>query len=70
MAHKASVSPIVAAQCHPALAAAVRLGADRELMTISEFTRRALIDRLRWHGIDPTAPAAGERAHDSHEVAA
>ena len=37
------------------LAAAVKIAADRDLMTISEFIRRSLVDRLRADGIDPAA---------------
>jgi hypothetical protein len=45
-----------AAAC-PKLADAVRIAAERELTTVSEFTRRALIERLQWwHGIDPATP--------------
>ncbi len=42
----------------PALTAAVKLAADREMTTISEFVRRVLIDRLRSDGIDPGAIAS------------
>jgi hypothetical protein len=41
----------------PTLVAAVKLAADREMTTTSEFVRRSLIDRLRSGGIDPSAPA-------------
>jgi len=46
------------------LAAALKVAADRELMTVSEYIRRTLIDRLRQEGIDPAAkePAAKGRA--------
>ena len=37
----------------PMLTAAVKVAADREMTTISEFVRRVLIDRLRADGIDP-----------------
>jgi hypothetical protein len=42
------------------LADAVRTAADRELMTVSEYIRRTLIDRLRQEGLDPAGklPAA------------
>jgi hypothetical protein len=39
----------------PALTSAVKAAADREMTTISEYVRRALIDRLRSDGIDPRA---------------
>lgn len=39
----------------PALGDAIKLAADQEMTTISEFARRALIDRLRAAGIDPTS---------------
>jgi hypothetical protein len=42
----------------PPLVAAVKLAADREMTTISEYVRRSLIDRLRCGGIDPAAPPA------------
>jgi hypothetical protein len=45
----------------PALTEAVKLAADRELTTVSEFVRRTLIDRLRSIGIDP-AQGNGQRA--------
>jgi hypothetical protein len=41
------------------LAAAVKLAADREMTTISEFVRRVLLDRLRSEGIDPAILAKG-----------
>jgi hypothetical protein len=40
-------------QAPPALTAAIKLAADREMTTISEFVRRVLLDRLRSNGIDP-----------------
>jgi hypothetical protein len=40
-------------QAPPALTAAVKLAAEREMTTISEFVRRVLIDRLRSDGLDP-----------------
>jgi hypothetical protein len=36
---------------------AVKLAANREMSTISEYVRRVLIARLRADGIDPTAKA-------------
>jgi hypothetical protein len=39
----------------PALVAAVKLAADREMTTISEYVRRSLIDRWRSGGIDPAS---------------
>jgi predicted HicB family RNase H-like nuclease len=40
----------------PSLHSAVALAAGRELLTLSEFTRRCLIDRVRAVGIDPARP--------------
>jgi hypothetical protein len=40
-------------QAPPPLKVAVKLAADRELTTVSEFIRRTLIERLRAVGIDP-----------------
>jgi len=40
-----------------ALRLAVKAAADREMMTISEFVRRTLIDRLRRDGVNPAAVA-------------
>jgi len=40
----------------PALRVAVKAAADREMMTISEFVRRTLIDRLRADGVNPATP--------------
>jgi hypothetical protein len=49
------------------LAAATKAAADRELMTLSEYVRRVLIERLRADGIDPAAAvvngAAGLRKY-------
>jgi hypothetical protein len=42
-------------QVPPALSTAVKIAADREMTTISEFVRRVLLDRLRSDGIDPVA---------------
>jgi hypothetical protein len=52
-------------QTPPALAAAVKVAADRELTTVSEFVRRVLIDKLRSDGIDPSKSAVreGDREH-------
>lgn len=36
-----------------ALPDAIRVAADRNLMSPSEFVRRALVDRLRAEGFDP-----------------
>jgi hypothetical protein len=60
MAHELS-RKMLQLQAPPALAAAVKFAADREMTTISEFVRRALIDRLRSDGIDP-ALLAKERS--------
>jgi hypothetical protein len=38
----------------PRLDEAIKVAADREMSTISEYVRRVLIDRLRADGIDPT----------------
>jgi hypothetical protein len=56
-------------QTPPALAAAVKVAADRELMTVSEFVRRVLIDRLRSDGIDP-AKGSPRPSTDREHVAA
>jgi hypothetical protein len=53
--HQENRSKLLQCAATPSLVAAVKLGADRELMTISEFVRRSLIDRLRGAGIDPMA---------------
>jgi len=37
------------------LTAAIKIAAERELMTLSEYVRRTLIERLRSDGIDPIA---------------
>lgn len=42
-----------------ALADAVKTAADRELTTISEYVRRALLEKLRGAGIDPAKIEAG-----------
>jgi hypothetical protein len=54
-------------QAPSALTAAVKMAADREMTTISEFVRRVLIDRLRSDGIDPgkTIPARQEKTASS-----
>ena len=57
----------------PVLAQAVKEAADRELLTISEYIRRTLIDRLRADGVDPTAidgAAQRKRSHKSDASAA
>jgi hypothetical protein len=47
------------------LADAVKTAADRELMTVSEYIRRTLIDRLRHEGIDPSGKRnASSGVHD------
>jgi hypothetical protein len=52
----------------PALTAAVKVAADREMMTVSEYVRRALIDHLRSNGVDPTV--ATDAAHRPSQSAA
>lgn len=49
--------------------AAIKTAADRELMTISEYVRQTLIERLRRDGVDPVAPQ-GDRSSDQHTSAA
>jgi hypothetical protein len=44
-------------QVLPELSAALRLAANRDLQTVSEYVRRAVIERLRADGIDPAASA-------------
>jgi hypothetical protein len=39
----------------PSLDDAVKRGAALELTTVAEFTRRALLEKLRANGINPTA---------------
>jgi hypothetical protein len=58
MAQENSRKPMLQLCAPPALVAAIKLAADREMTTISEYVRRSLIDRLRSGGIDPAAPAA------------
>jgi hypothetical protein len=48
----------------PSLQAAVKLAADREMTSISEFTRRVLIERLRADGIDPATAAIHSQKSD------
>jgi hypothetical protein len=43
------------------LTSAIRDAAERELMSPSEFTRRALVEKLRRAGVDPAAPAPANR---------
>jgi hypothetical protein len=54
----------------PTLTAAVKLAASREMMTLSEYVRRVLIDRLRSDGIDPTVPASVQRPPRETGIAA
>jgi hypothetical protein len=46
--------PVLQLYAPPALTAAVKRAAERELTTMSEYVRRTLIARLRAEGIDPT----------------
>jgi hypothetical protein len=46
---------LLQAAAPPALVAAVKRAADREFMSLSEYIRRSLVDRLRADGIDPAA---------------
>jgi hypothetical protein len=41
----------------------IQAEAERELMTVSEFTRCALIERLQWLGIDLTASIPERENH-------
>ena len=45
--------PLLQIPVQPPLHAALKLGAEMQMTTVSEFCRRALIDRLRADGIDP-----------------
>jgi hypothetical protein len=42
----------------PQLSAALRIAAGRDLQTVSEYVRQAVIERLRADGIDP-GPSVG-----------
>jgi hypothetical protein len=46
--------PVLQLYAPAALTAALKLAADRELTTMSEYVRRTLIARLRAEGIDPS----------------
>jgi len=46
----------------PSLGEAVKIAANREMSTISEYVRRVLIDDLRQRGIDPTATVSARRS--------
>lgn len=61
MSRKEYKTPVIQASASPALAAAVRVAADRDMMSISEYVRRAVLDRLRWQGVDPAAFAKEAR---------
>jgi hypothetical protein len=54
-------------QAPSALTAAVKIAADREMTTISEFVRRVLIDRLRSDGIDPGKMIPARQEKTAHE---
>jgi hypothetical protein len=43
----------------PALLAAVKLAADRELLTLSEYVRRSLLHSVREDGFDPAKLTKG-----------
>jgi hypothetical protein len=45
-----------------ALTAAIKTAAAREMCTVSEYSRRALILKLRADGIDPAAPVSNATA--------
>jgi hypothetical protein len=45
-----------------ALTAAIREAAGRELMSPSEYCRRALVEKLRRDGVDPAVHALTNRA--------
>jgi hypothetical protein len=60
MSHETPRKPMLQLCAPPALVTAVKLAADREMTTISEYVRRSLIDRLRSGGIDPAAPAGNK----------
>jgi predicted HicB family RNase H-like nuclease len=52
---KSTISICVPSQFH----AAVKIAADRELLSVSAFARRVLSDRLKVDGIDPQSPVSG-----------
>jgi hypothetical protein len=43
---------------HASLIAAIKVAAEREMTSPSEFVRRALLQRLRADGVDPAASAS------------
>jgi hypothetical protein len=55
MAQQSTDSAIVHVVVPRPLGNAVRLGASRQLMTVAEYIRRSMVDRLRADGIDPAA---------------
>lgn len=61
---------LLQAAASPAFVAAVKLAADREVMTVSEYIRRSLVAQMRWQGIDPATFATKERTHDTEGVVA
>jgi hypothetical protein len=52
---------IIQAAMPPVLVAAIKQAADRDSMSVSEYLRRACIDRLRWQGPGGYRAAAGRR---------
>jgi hypothetical protein len=54
---------LLQAAAPPALVAAVKRAADREFMSLSEYIRRSLVERLRASGIDPAGQSETARGH-------
>ena len=51
-------SSVLQVRTPPQLSAALRFAADRDLLSVSAYVRRALVQKLREDGIDP-APSPG-----------
>jgi hypothetical protein len=56
---------IIQAAMPPALAAAVKVGADREMTSVSEYLRRAVMDRLNV-GYQPSIRSAARDIQPQH----
>jgi hypothetical protein len=54
----------------PSLHAAVKAAADREMMTMSEYMRRILIERLCATGFDPRASNITEQSSPTPQLSA
>jgi hypothetical protein len=51
-------SSVLQVRTPPQLSTALRVAADRDLLSVSAYVRRALVQKLREDGIDPT-PSTG-----------